>query len=152
MRSINILKGNPIGNIRNCYLMAAVQTEGDIIRSLIKAGKLTQVLAELNTEILSSPRASGSENPEDEPQRRQVRQCAKIWTALGKLIRSQCNKGRIIDSLYFGSFGKETVARGRQDDPNGHYIYCPGPKSIFTLIENSDNFAEIDPYVSLTFD
>ena len=47
--------------------MAAVQTEVDIIRSLIKAGKLTQVLAELNTEILSSPRASGSEHPEDEP-------------------------------------------------------------------------------------
>ena len=128
--------------------MAAVQTEGDIIRSLIKAGKLTQVLAELNTEILSSPRASGSENPEDEPQRRQMRQCAKIWTALGKLIRSQCNKGRIIDSLYFGSFAKETVARDRQDDPNGHYIYCPGPRSIFKLVENSDNLQEIDPYVS----
>jgi len=72
-----------------------------------------------------------------------MRQCAKIWTALGKLIRSQCNKGRIIDTLYFGSFAKETVARGRPDDTNGIYIYCPGPKSIFSLIENSDNMREI---------
>ena len=50
--------------------MAAVQTEGDILRNLIKAGKLTQILNELNTEILSSPRATGSENQEDEPQRK----------------------------------------------------------------------------------
>ena len=47
--------------------MAAVQTEGDILRSIVKTGKLTQILNELNTEILSSPRASGTENPEDEP-------------------------------------------------------------------------------------
>ena len=77
-----------------------------------------------------------------------MRQCAKIWTALGKLIRSQCNKGRVIDSLYFGSFAKESIAKGAQDDAGGHYVYCPGPKSIFDLIENSDNIKEISQNVS----
>ena len=79
-----------------------------------------------------------------------MRQCAKIWTALGKLIRSQCNKGRIVDSLYFGSFGTESAARGMPSDPNGHYIYCPGPRSIFDLVENSDNMSQIDPNVSVS--
>ena len=44
-----------------------------------------------------------------DPQRDQMRQIAKIWTAMSKLIRSQANKGRIIDTLYFGSFGKSSV-------------------------------------------
>ena len=129
--------------------MAVVYTESDVLRNLIKAGKVTQLLSELNTELLSSPRGQEGEAPENTPERAQMRQCAKIWTALGKLIRSQCNKGRIVDSLYFGSFCTDSVARGLPSDSNGHYIYCPGPRSIFELIENSDNVSQIDPNVSI---
>ena len=48
--------------------MASIHTEGDILKSLVKRGQLTQVLAELNTEIMNSPRAANAEAPaEDEP-------------------------------------------------------------------------------------
>ena len=69
--------------------MASVRTEGDILKCIIKRGQITALLKELNTEILSSPRAANAAAPaEDDPQRQQMRQCAKIWTALGKLVRS----------------------------------------------------------------
>ena len=91
--------------------MAVVQTESDLLRNLVKTGRVASLLQELNTELLSSPRAKEGEAPENTPERLQMRQCAKIWTALGKLIRSQCNKGRVVDSLYFGSFCTDAVAR-----------------------------------------
>ena len=50
--------------------MASVHTAGDILTNLVKAGKVNQILTELNAEILSSPRAANSETHEDEPQRR----------------------------------------------------------------------------------
>ena len=35
--------------------------------------------------------------------------CMRIWSGYSKFIRSQCNKDRVIDSLYFGSFLKKDV-------------------------------------------
>ena len=67
-----------------------------------------------------------------------MKQIAKIWNAMCKLIRSQANKGRIIDSLYFGSFGKSSVMQSKADAAPT-YTYCPGPRSAFKLIENEEN-------------
>lgn len=78
-----------------------------------------------------------------------MRQIAKIWTALSKLIRSQSNKGRVIDSLYFGSFGKTAVMNG--DDytmAKKTYTYCPGPRAIFNLLENAENIRSVNQDVS----
>ena len=76
-----------------------------------------------------------------------MRQVAKIWTALSKLIRSQANKGRIIDSLYFGSFGKSSVMHSGADSTTtgnaSTYSYCPGPRSVFELIENDQNIKKV---------
>ena len=82
-------------------------------------------------------------------QRDQLRQVAKIWTALCKLIRSQSNKGRIIDSLYFGSFSKTSVMAGDENAPKT-YAYCPGPKSVFTLLESAENIKQVPQSVSAT--
>ena len=76
-----------------------------------------------------------------------MRQVAKIWTALSKLIRSQVNKGRIIDTLYFGSFGKTTVMKGDQQAGNT-YSYCPGPRSVFDLQANSENVKTVSQSIS----
>ena len=35
--------------------------------------------------------------------------CMRIWSGFTKFIRSQCNKERIIDSLFFGTFYKKTA-------------------------------------------
>ena len=35
--------------------------------------------------------------------------CMRIWSGFTKFLRSQCNKDRVIDSIYFGQFfRKET--------------------------------------------
>jgi len=33
-----------------------------------------------------------------------MRMCMRIWSGFSKLLRSQCNKNRVIDTLFFGSF------------------------------------------------
>ena len=35
-----------------------------------------------------------------------IRLCQRIWSGYTKFIRSQCNKDRVIDSMFFGSFFK----------------------------------------------
>ena len=76
--------------------------------------------------------------------------CTRIWTALAKLIRSQTTKNRIIDTLYFGSFGKATALKKDVDgDGNwGFFCYCPGPRSMFTLVENEQNMRSFSQSVS----
>lgn len=117
------------------------------MKSLVRRGAVTELLKELNTAIAGSPRP-GRESPDKEAlERDQMRQVAKIWTALSKLIRSQCNKGRIIDSLYFGSFGKTSAMRNDENAPKS-YTYCPGPRSVFNLKENEENIKVVSQEVS----
>lgn len=35
-----------------------------------------------------------------------LKQCMRIWSGFTKLIRSQCTKDRIIDSIYLGTYYK----------------------------------------------
>ena len=82
-----------------------------------------------------------------------MRQIAKIWTALSKLIRSQCNKGRVIDSLYFGSFAKTAIMSTDEASANKKtYSYCPGPRAIFTLLENAENIRHVNQEVNKSVD
>ena len=76
-----------------------------------------------------------------------MKQVAKIWTAMSKLIRSQANKNRIIDSLYFGSFGKSSIMQANKN-ASSNYTYCPGPRSVFNLIENTENMKVVPQEVS----
>ena len=110
-------------------------TETDILKALVRKGSFADVCRELNAQV-----SSGDGKDEASVQREQLRQAARIWTALNKLIRSQCNKDRIIDSLYFGSFGKTQVVLNDAKAPKT-YSYCPGPKSLFRLTENAENIA-----------
>lgn len=39
--------------------------------------------------------------------------CMRIWSGYTKFLRSQCNKDRVIDSIYFGQFfRKDAVDQG----------------------------------------
>ena len=38
--------------------------------------------------------------------------CTRIWSGYTKFIRSQCNKDRLIDSIYFGTFFKKDSVSG----------------------------------------
>lgn len=132
--------------------MATTFTENAILKALVRRGALSDILRELNTPLVSSPRAGdlkGDPSDKEKVQKDQMRQAAKIWTALTKLVRNQCNKGRIIDTLYFGSFGKSSIMHGDAgSDKATTFTYCPGPKSIFTLVENTENMKTVPQKVS----
>ena len=33
----------------------------------------------------------------------------KIWSGFSKLIRRQCNKGNVVDSIFLGTYFKENI-------------------------------------------
>ena len=71
----------------------------------------------------------------------QLKLALKVWTASSKFIKSQCNKGRIVDTLLFGTFAKaDSVDSSAAAD---YYVYCPGPKALFKLGENKENILDI---------
>jgi hypothetical protein len=57
-------------------------------------------------------------------------------------VKSQADKGVIVDSLFFGSFAKASTVSG-SDSAKGSYVYCPGPKAVLKLQENEENLADI---------
>lgn len=52
-------------------------------------------------------------------------------------------KGRIVDTGFYGSFAKASSISGDQTN----YIYCPGPKSILKLVENDDNLVDLPQHL-----
>jgi len=66
-----------------------------------------------------------------------------VWIAVGKFIRSQVNKDKIVDTMFFGTFAKASTVSESKDRKEDHYLYCPGPKAVFKLVENKDNVADI---------
>ena len=68
-----------------------------------------------------------------------------MWLAVGKFVRSQANKDKVVDTLFFGTFAKASTAQSKGKDSNSeHYVYCPGPKAVFKLVENRENVTDID--------
>lgn len=51
------------------------------------------------------------------------------------------NEGRIVDTLYYGTFAKASSVSG--DSSAQNWVYCPGPKAILKLVENDDNLADL---------
>ena len=43
----------------------------------------------------------------------------RIWSGYTKFIRSQCNKDRIIDSIYFGAFFRKESAENNGEENTG---------------------------------
>jgi hypothetical protein len=69
----------------------------------------------------------------------------KVWLAVGKFVRSQTNKDKVVDTLFFGTFAKASTVQFKGKEPySEHYVYCPGPKAVFKLVENRENVTDID--------
>lgn len=67
----------------------------------------------------------------------------RIWSGFTKFIRSQCNKERIIDSLFFGTFYKKI---GAADQKNPYVFVTDGSRNMFNdlkLIKNEENYSEV---------
>ncbi len=55
-----------------------------------------------------------------------------MWQTMSASVTTLLQKGKIVDTLYFGTFAK--VLSG--------FVYCPGPKSLLKLVENNENVNE----------
>ena len=47
----------------------------------------------------------------------------RIWSTYCKFIKSQCNKGKIIDSMFFGLFYQEGMNTSNYNDPSEFQRY-----------------------------
>lgn len=66
----------------------------------------------------------------------------RLWKSLSNIIRSLMEEGKIVDTLYFGTFAKASHLSEANADKS-YFIYCPGPKSLLKLIENEENFCDL---------
>ena len=71
----------------------------------------------------------------------QLKLAMKVWTASSKFIKSQCNKGRVVDTLLFGTFARADTLDSSA--VANYVVYCPGPKALFKLSENNENVIDI---------
>lgn len=63
----------------------------------------------------------------------------KVWSQLTRACATQMDRGLVVDTFYFGTFMKGSSVKESQQG----YVYCPGPKSAFKLIENDENILEL---------
>lgn len=69
----------------------------------------------------------------------QVKLCMRIWSGYTKFIRSQCNKDRIIDSIYFGSFLKKDTAPSVLGGAEADKLLAPG--NTYALVNDCKKYA-----------
>lgn len=95
---------------------------------------------------LDSETASKAGNREIETS---IKLCQRIWSGYTKFIRSQCNKDRVIDSQFFGTFFKRDITRDDEADGDmkkaSGYCYVADLKrsssfSEFKLVSGPENF------------
>lgn len=81
-----------------------------------------------------------------------LKTCLRIWSGFTKFIRSQCNKGRIIDSQHLGTFYRDGAndAGVLSSDPaaSQRYVFALGGKSNgllgeFKMKDNAENVSEV---------
>ena len=68
----------------------------------------------------------------------QVKLCMRIWSGYTKFIRSQCNKDRLIDSVYFGSFFKRDTAPSMLGGMEAEKMLGPG--NTYGLVNDTKKF------------
>ena len=107
------------------------KTEIDVLRESVRKAMLVPIEDPLELQDQVSVAESKSSS------RDQLKLALRIWTAAGKFIRSQCNKGRVIDTCAFGTFAKASTIGVKTADADSYYVYCAGPNSAFTTCENT---------------
>ena len=67
----------------------------------------------------------------------------RIWSGFTKFIRSQCNKDRIIDSLFFGTFYRKD---SNSDTKNPYVFVTDSARNTFNDIkvnQNEENLQDV---------
>ena len=76
-----------------------------------------------------------------------IKLCMRIWSGYTKFIRSQCNKDRLIDSIYFGSFFKKESGDGGDTTDTDRKIPIGG--NTYAVINDSKKFNTFSEFKAL---
>lgn len=115
------------------------KSEIDVLRESIRKAVLVPAEDQLTLDLVDTQ--------ETALPREQMKLAIKVWTAMSKFIRSQCNKGKIVDTFNFGTFAKASSLKSDVAEGENYYVYCTGPNSPFQLVENAQNIPDIAPSV-----
>jgi hypothetical protein len=117
-------------------------SEVDIIRQVVKKRNFQSAYDFLtkNKGHQNSRELSSKDRHDERASQQKV--AFKVWQHLCKIVQQHMDKGRIVDTLYFGTFARASALSADAQASN-NFIYCPGPKAILKLIENEDNIIEI---------
>ena len=99
------------------------KTISDTVSQLTKVSRVSQV--------------GGAKNGD------KLKMCMRIWSGFSKFIRSQCNKERIIDSLYFGTFYKKDTYK---DTKNPYVFVTESARNTFSdikVVVNDENYETV---------
>lgn len=69
-----------------------------------------------------------------------IKLCMRIWSGYTKFIRSQCNKDRIIDSQYFGSFFKKDSSNDNLETQDSDRKIPVGGGNTYACVNDSKKF------------
>ena len=78
-----------------------------------------------------------------------LKMCMRIWSGFTKFIRSQCNKERVIDSLFFGTFYKKD---SQSETKNPYVFVTDSSRNAFNdmkVNQNEENLSEVPAEVSI---
>lgn len=87
-------------------------SEADIIRAVcLKKQFQSAYSAFANKDVLKTEAAIAELSNKDnrDLRKEQVKLAMKVWYAGSKFIKAQCQKGRIVDTLFYGTFAKATT-------------------------------------------
>jgi len=126
-------------------LQKSTYSETDIIKAVCLKKQFQVAYSSLQTHGKDQPKADWvindlSSKDNRDARKDQVKLALKVWFATTKFVKSQCNKQRIIDTIFYGTFAK-AVTLGHSDAD--YFVYCPGPKAVFKLQENIQNIPDI---------
>ena len=88
-------------------------SEVDIIKSVT----LKRQFESLYTSLASKEKADQAYDLSSKDQKTErknlVKQAMKVWLAVGKFVRSQANKDKVVDTLFFGTFAKASTVQSK---------------------------------------
>ena len=122
-------------------LQKSSYTEGDLIQAVVLKKQFQTAFSAIQSNGAGAV-ANLADKEHKEQRREMIKMALKVWYACNKFVKSQCKKDRVVDTLNFGTFCKA----GTLDSANAashHFVYCPGPRAIFTLVQNSENVSDV---------
>ena len=119
-------------------------SEADIIKTVV-AKRNYQMAFDLFASKGSAQARELSHSLKREERLNQMRQAQRVWKEMSKQLAALIDEDKVVDTQFFGSFTKATVATGNPNRKN--IVYCPGPRAVLKLTVNEDNIPDLSQQI-----